>query len=134
MVNGVCRVAGGCLVLAMVLLVGCQGGKPKATVKGKVTYKGVAVTTGSVNFFLPSKGAGVSANLDANGQFVFTEPVEPGSYKVFVQPPVLEPLPPGSKSKREPYNIPPKFQDATQTPISKEVKAGDNDIPVELTE
>jgi hypothetical protein len=118
----------------MVFLLGCQGAKPKATVKGKVTYKGAPVTTGSVNFFLPAKGAGVTANLDANGGFVFSESIEPGSYKVFVQPPLPEPLPPGTKSKREPYNIPPKFQDQAQTPITKEVKTGDNDIPIELTE
>jgi hypothetical protein len=36
--------------------------------------------------------------------------------------------------KRPSFNIPPKYQDATQTSISKEVKVGDNTIPLEITE
>jgi hypothetical protein len=43
-----------------------------------------------------------------------------------------EQLPPGQVSKRPPFKVPPKYQDPGQTTITKEVKAGVNDISIEI--
>jgi hypothetical protein len=51
---------------------------------------------------------------------------------VYVQPPLPEQLPPGQVSKKPRLDLPPKYQDPAQTPVSKEVKAGPNTIPIDL--
>jgi len=129
------RVLGASLLLvaalSVLLLAGCKG-KPTGTVSGKVTYKGQAVTTGSVNFFAPEKGIGADAKLDSSGKFTLSQPLEAGTYKVYVTPPLPEQLPPGSTAKPAPFDVPKKYQDAVTTSVSKEVKPGPNDIPIEL--
>jgi hypothetical protein len=121
----------GLLFVFVMLTSGCQA-NTKASVKGKVTYKGQPVTTGSVNFVMAAKGVAAQANLDSTGTFTIPEGLEAGSYKVYLSPPLPEQLPPGKMSNRPAYNIPPKFQDPTQSPLAKDVKAGNNEIPVEI--
>jgi len=125
------RTCGGLLLLAVLLaLVGCS--KPTGTVSGKVTYKGAPLTSGEVQFVDPAKGTGSSGKLDSSGNYTLTGQLPAGTYKVYVQPPIPEQLPPGQVSKRAPFPVPPKYQDPAQTPVSKEVKAGKNDITVDF--
>lgn len=125
---------GGALLLPGVFLIlaGCAG-KPAGTVTGTVKYKGAPVTAGSVNFFDPGKGSGAQGALNESGNFTIPGSLDAGTYKVYIQPPSPEQLPPGSKPKKVArFDLPPKYQDPTQTPVSKEVKAGPNTIPIDL--
>ena len=131
---GWARRAGGPLLAALVALAGCQGGKTPATVSGTVTYKGEALKSGFVNFYIPEKGLGAQGEIDASGTYRLQGTIEPGTYKVYIQRPLPEQLPPGQVSKRAPFPVPDKYQDAGTTPITKEVKGGQNDIPIELTD
>jgi len=121
----------GVLVLIALVLVGCKG-KQTGTVSGKVTFKGKPLTSGEVQFINPEKGAGSSGQLDSSGNYTLAGQLEAGKYKVYIQPPTPEQLPPGKVSTRPPFDVPPKFQDPSQTPISKDVKVGPNDIPIEI--
>jgi hypothetical protein len=94
--------------------------------------KGEPVTSGSVNFVMTDKGIAAQGTLDANGNYKLEGEVQPGTYKVYFQPPLPEQLPPGQVSKRPPFKVPPKYQDPGQTTITKEVKAGVNDISIEI--
>jgi hypothetical protein len=121
------------ILFGMVALVGCSNKKPVGSITGTVKYKGQPVTSGSINFYDSGRGMAADSKLDGSGNYSITE-LEVGTYKVYIQPPVPEQLPPGTPPKKEKFDVPAKFQDPARTPISKEVKAGKNDIPVELTD
>jgi hypothetical protein len=127
---GILFLLGGILVPA-----GCGSGHPVGEVAGVVTCNGEPVTTGTVNFYAPEKGLGDSAPLDASGKFKFTRPLDVGTYKVYIQPPPPQQLPPGSPLQpMVKLNIPQTYQDAAATPLSKEVKTGKNEFPIDLTQ
>ncbi len=128
------RVVGMLLFSATLLvLVGCTTERPNGTVKGTVKYKGSPVTTGSVNFYDPAKGAASQGTLDSSGNFTLPGTLEVGTYKVYLQPPIPEQLPPGkAPAKKARFDVPPKYQDPSQTPVKKEVKVGPNEIPIDL--
>jgi len=113
------------------VLFGC-GGKPAGTVSGTVKYKGNPVASGSVNFYDGKTGNASQATLNESGKFTFPGTLAAGTYKVYVSPPVPEQLPPGQAPKKLKFDLPPKYQDPAQTPVSKEVKAGPNDITIDL--
>jgi hypothetical protein len=113
---------------------GCSKGKPTSTVSGKVTYQGKPVTSGEVNFYAPQMGIGANAKLDSSGDFRIAQSFAAGTYKVFIQPPLPEQLPPGQVSMQKPFNVPRKYLDVNSTPLSREVKPGSNDFPIELTD
>jgi hypothetical protein len=122
-----------CLLAALVALPGC-GGTPEGTVQGKVTHKGAPLTAGVVNF-QSDKGHAATADLDSSGAFKLSGAVPVGNYKVYVTPPTPKQLPPGTPP--EPpvqFTLPPKLQDPAQTPITKEIKAGPNDLTIDLPE
>jgi hypothetical protein len=126
-------VAGGVVLLTVLALAGC-GGKQMGTVSGKVTYGGKAVTSGEVQFIESTKGSGASGKLDENGAYTLNGQLEAGTYTVFVQPPTPEQLPPGQKPKAvAPFTVPIRYQTPSTSPVKKEVKAGKNDIPIDLT-
>jgi hypothetical protein len=110
---------------------GCQD-QPAGTVSGKVSYRGKPVTTGSVNFYAPEKGVGATAELDSSGAFTIKEPLDAGNYKVYFLPPPPQQLPPGQKARQVTFGVPRKYQDASSTPLSREVKTGENEFPLEL--
>lgn len=123
------------LLLGMSLgAAGCSG-PSEGTVSGKVTYKGAPVTEGIVNFFAPDKGIAAEANLDGSGAFKMPGALPLGSYKVCIKPPLPQQLPPGSPPpKAAAFAIPAKFQEANLTPLTREVKAGPNDLSIDLTD
>jgi hypothetical protein len=123
------------MLTGAVALVGCSGGKPTGSVTGKVSYKGAPVTSGFVNFFAPERGAASQGKITESGTYTLEGVVDAGTYKVYLQPPLPEQLPPGTKPKaRTPFNVPAKFLDGNSSPLSKEVKTGKNDINIELTD
>lgn len=119
------------LVGSSLALSGCQD-QPMGTVSGKVSYRGKPVTSGTINFYAPEKGVGATAEIDASGTFTIDEPLDAGNYKVFVLPPQPQQLPPGQRAKQVTFSVPPKYQDANSTPLSREVKTGMNKFPLEL--
>ncbi len=127
------RAASALLLPGMFLvLTGC-GEKPAGTVSGTVKYKGTPVTTGTVNFFNPGKGTASQGALDSSGNFTLQGSLEEGTYKVYIQPATPEQLPPGVAPKKiQRLDLPPKYQDPAQTPVSREVKAGPNNFIIDL--
>jgi hypothetical protein len=128
-----CRAAAALLLPGVLLiLAGCTG-KPTGVVSGTVKYKGAPVTAGVVYFYDPTTGQAAPGQLDDSGNFKLDAPLLAGTYKVYLNPPIPEQLPPGQAPKKAPrFDLPPKYQDPAQTPVSKEVKAGANTIPIDL--
>ncbi len=120
------------LLVAAVMLCGCGGsGKPEGSVAGKVTYNGNPVTSGTVNF-LSTAGVGAQAPIN-NGTYQVNGPLATGEYSVYVAPPLPTPQPPGTKPAPPPkFEVPAKYRDAKQSGLKVTVKAGRNDLPVEI--
>lgn len=128
------RLAPGVLLLsgALLFLAGCSGGNPTGTVTGTVKYKGAPLTAGTVNFH-GTKGTGSQGTIDTSGNFTLAGSLEVGTYKVYINPPVPEPAPPGTPPKKvAKLDIPPKYMDLGQTPVSRDVKAGPNTFAIDL--
>jgi hypothetical protein len=123
-------------LLCAALASGCGGSSVKLVpVSGKVTVGGQPVTAGQVSFLPVTEGEGAKAKaaagsanatgqIEANGEYkLFTNGKEgavPGKYKVTVTPSMMPTG--GTKAPTAPYS--PKFSDAKQTPLTKEVTAG----------
>jgi len=118
------------LLCVIVLIAGCSGGDPVASVTGKVTVDGEPVTEGMV-LFLSEKGAGGSGELQADGTYTLQCP--PGQYKVAVAPPEsTDPTPAPAKPPEE-GDIPYQYQDVGSSGLTAELAEGENtfDIPLE---
>lgn len=126
---------GGLLVAAAVLMAGgCSREKAAGTVAGKVTYNGLPVSAGSVNF-ISTSGVAASSKIDASGNFRIEEPLQAGEYKVFISPPAQEPTAPGTKATAaEKFEVPPKFREPGTSGIVVTVKAGKNEVPVQFND
>ncbi len=121
------------LLGACLALTGCAE-ETEGSVSGKVTYQGQPVTEGTVNFYSTETGIAAQANLDSSGAFRFEVPLPLGAYKVYFQPPSPPQLPPGSPPPpKVDFRVPMKYQDATQTPLTEEVKAGVNEFSFDLS-
>jgi hypothetical protein len=133
------RPAAGGLLMASILALstGCGSQASLGKVSGQVKYRSAPVTEGVITFHAKQRGAAVSTKLDSEGKFTFAEPLEPGTYAVAVTPPPPEPADPtkGPAKVKDYPNIPRKARDITTSGISREVKAGDNELAViELTD
>jgi hypothetical protein len=119
---------------ALVLLTGgCgQGSRSTGIVTGTVRYQGKPVTAGFVNFLDSSRGMAGQAQMDDKGAFTLEGDLEVGTYKVYLQPPLPQQLPPGTVAEPAEYDIPRRYQDPVQTPVTQEVKAGSNTIVIEF--
>jgi hypothetical protein len=130
------RIAGLTLFVsvASVGLIGCADTKPTGSVKGKVVYKNATVMAGMVNFDARSKGIAATAKIDG-GEFSFPEPLEAGTYAVYLLPPAPEPVDPSKgKAKTVVTNLPKKAQDPSTSGVTAEVKAGSNDLTIVVTD
>lgn len=121
------------LILVSVFLIGCgRRGKPTGTVSGTVTFDGKPYTDASVIFFSPATGQGGSANINPDGTFQLPKPIEVGEYIVYLAPrleenPAAEPKPVSIDS-----TVPEKYWSESTSDIRCEIKAGANQVPVEL--
>lgn len=140
--------------LSLVLLAGCSGEKAPATspVKGTVTYNGASVEGATVVFAPTATGKPATAVTDAGGHYELStfgskDGAPPGEYSVTVTKTTTEgaestltpeqmnelalqgkPLP-GPTTKQL---LPQKYSQAATTDLHFTVKAGANDIPLEL--
>ena len=115
-------------------LSGCADSKPTGSVKGKVMYKNATVMAGMVNFDARAKGIAATAKIDG-GEFTFPEPLEAGTYAVYLLPPAPEPVDPSKgKAKTAVTNLPKKALDPNTSGVTAEVKAGPNDLTIVVTD
>ncbi|MDB5307855.1 MAG: hypothetical protein JWO38_2057 [Gemmataceae bacterium] len=125
---------GGLLTVAVVFAAaGCgSGAKPTGTVTGAVKYNGSPVAGGSVNF-ISTTGSAALALIDEAGGYKIDSPLEAGEYKVYLLPPIPGQLPPGTKPVPvAKFNVPQKFRDPSSSGVTTTVKAGPNEIPIDL--
>ena len=144
------------LSLALTIVPGCGKAGPKGpqgTVHGKVTVKGAPVPSGTVVNFLNEIGTGASAVAGADGSYKLMsqhgDKVPVGSYKVSIMPaqkqPSLTPeqeMEASMKSQQsgatgappDDSSIPAKYRNPMTTTETRDVKEGDNEINIDLTE
>lgn len=118
---------------------GCQGKVDDATrfgktgkVQGKLTSSGEAVKDARVQFSSKETGAAVIGEV-IGGEFVMTDPVPVGNYKVAVMPPQEAPPESGVAYKPKEYpEIPLKYRDEFNTTLTAEVKEGENEFTFDM--
>ena len=136
--------------LALAALAGCGDGS-KATVSGKVTYKGAPVTGGTLTLY-PSSGTPYPVNIGTNGTFnVGDAPVgtmgvaintdnvpTTAGYQMSpgVTPPKDMPAPPQMDTSNMPKKvvIPQKYGDPKTSGLTWDVKGGKNTKDFDLTD
>jgi hypothetical protein len=125
-------------VFLATILAGCSSSGPATgEVSGKVTYKGKAVTEGSITFINPKEGGTAGADLGQDGSYTVPGKVVVGEYLVIVTPPMhivdTDPgkSPPAPVEKPAP-NIPMKYRQQGTTPLKETVKEGKNEFNFDL--
>jgi hypothetical protein len=116
--------AGACLTLAA--LTGCGGDSSKATISGKVTYRGAPLTGGILTLY-PASGTAYPVPLNADGTFkVSGAPV--GTMGVGIATELDPAIPAGSLPSIpvKPVAIPPKYKDPKTSGLTWEIKGGRN--------
>jgi hypothetical protein len=140
----------GLWMISMVVLVAAVGcgprSKPTASVKGKVTAKGQAVTGGGITFSPiavgneTSPGRPAAAVIQSDGTFVLSTEKEGdgaviGRHRVtFSQPSSNAPPQEWDGTGTPPENPKSPYEGMVPKPAEVEVKAGANDITIELVE
>ena len=139
--------AAGCLFL-LLMAAGCGGPSgPQGTVHGKVTYQGKPITTGAMVSFLSDAGGAASGTVAADGSYQVRsmngDRIPAGKYKVLINPPPKPEMSPEeamnasmakdkNKGPEADPTIPAQYRNIAATPANYEVKAGDNEINIEL--
>lgn len=119
-------------IVAVLTAAGCSSEKPTGTLTGTVSFNGSTVHSGNVNL-ISTAGDGAMAKIDENGTFKIDSPLPAGDYRVYLSPPVPEPLPPGQKPPKVPkFEVPAKFTDVATTKMTVTVKPGPNEVPLEF--
>jgi hypothetical protein len=125
-------------VMATALLVGC-GGKYDASVTGAITFDGKPLPRGTVKFAPQGSGPAAYGLVSEDGSYSIMTGRESGlpagSYIVTVV--ANEPSVPGQNPSLPPAPgkpiTPPWFRDQTKSPLKYVVKAGKNEINLDLT-
>ncbi|HMO84162.1 MAG TPA: carboxypeptidase-like regulatory domain-containing protein [Lacipirellulaceae bacterium] len=119
-----------------VLLVGCGGGQ-EAEVRGVVTLDGAPLSGGSVTFVPVERGAGASANINAEGSYAAltgsSQGLQPGEYVVTVRasaPP--SPDPKGGPPIPGKLLTPKKYGSTQTSDLRATISAGRNTLNLEL--
>lgn len=121
-------------------MVGCGDGgaeaPPIATVSGKVTFDGTAVSEGVVNF--NGVGFGAQATLGSDGTYELTSQygsgIPLGSYKISIEPPPPETKPDTAElvDAGDFENIPKKYRSPETSGFTAEVKEGSNTFDFDM--
>ena len=138
------------LLALFAISLGCGGGPEQLPVhpaKGVVRYKGEPMKGGGTVIFYPmGSGKEASGTINEDGTFTLqtyeaNDGAAEGQYRVVVyQVTMQEPeSSPETESTGEATEIVPKadqipkiYSDATQSPVTKEITAGENDLTIEL--
>lgn len=120
-------------IAALAALAGCDAVPSAATGSGRVLYKGIAVSTGEVNFLSAEKGVGGVAKIEGSGEFKLPPGLTPGCYAVYVTPPLPTPQPPGAPpASATAVNIPLRARDPATSGVVVALEGGSNEVVVEL--
>jgi hypothetical protein len=116
--------------LALIPCVGCGPNEgpyvtPTVPVKGKVTYKGQPLTSGSVTFESEENGRESHGSIQSDGTFVMTTTREgdgamPGNHRVAVI------------GKQGNQVVPVKYRNTSSSKVQVEVSEGKTEYPIEL--
>jgi hypothetical protein len=126
------------VVFLIALTLGCSTGPPVGKVRGKVSFKGQPVKEGTVTLLNPTEGGAYEASINSDGTYEVPGDVKTGDYVVEIKPLMVmvdtDPgkSPPAPMEKKAP-DIPVKYRQQGSTPLKASVKAGQNDIPFEMT-
>lgn len=144
---------GGLLALAATVACnsGCGGGTKAYPVHGKVTYKGQAITTGTLNFVAEDKNPNAFGEIHKDGTYTLTtfapnDGAVPGKYHVMIysaQPggggggggnaqPGGNPKPGEDPKPDAPPRIPSKYTSSATSTLTATVEAKDNTIDLIL--
>jgi len=130
-----------CLVGLLLTVAGCSGPPASAKVRGKVMLDGEPVSGAQVQLVPKDKPALATHTTTTGTDGTFTiqptssadRPVEEGKYQAVI---TKTGPPPGSKAgEMATVNLlPPQYGDRTKTPLTVDVKSGDNNLePFALT-
>lgn len=127
-------------LIGMLFLSGCNSEPPVIVgdVEIVVTFSGDAVKQGNVNLAGIGRAEGGTAKLNETGT-VLIKGIRIGKYKVYVSPPQLQaPVPDlakgGFKPAPVPDDIPTLFHTELTSPLTIEVKEGENKFTFDLKE
>ena len=119
------------VILAAACCLGCAKSVPKGTVRGKVTLNDQPYTEAAVAFLDFKTGQAASADIQPGGTFQLKDPLPVGKYTIYLAPKAA-----GASADPSPVKIdrsvPDKYWNEATSPLSADVVAGDNDIPVKL--
>ena len=118
-------------LLASLVALGCEGGKPSGSVSGTVKYKGAPLGEGDVNF-LGKNGSAAVARIDASGTFKIEGSLEADEYRVYFSSPPPEPVAPGTRPAKAKADLPAKFKDPASSGVVVPIKSGKNDVTIEF--
>lgn len=122
-----------CLALGWVALPGCSGSKiPTGTVSGKVVLNDQPYSNADVIFLSMESGKAATGALATDGTFSLSEPLPVGSYRVYLAP-KLEGAGEEPQMVKIDEGVNEKYWNESTTDISKEVKAGSNEVTIELS-
>ncbi len=124
-----------CLILGLTSGCGTSSQLPSGSVNGRVTFQGAPVTAGVVNLMSKTRGVGASGALGPNGDYVISEPVEVGEYKVIVTLPPPPPPRPEDGPPKPPQavtNIPSKYRSEATSDLTATVEEGANALDFDL--
>lgn len=127
-------------LIGMIFLSGCNSEPPVIVgdIEIVVTFSGDAVKQGNVNLAGIGRAEGGTAKLNESGT-VLIKGIKVGKYKVYVSPPQLQaPVPDlakgGFKPAPVPKDIPKLFHTEITSPLTIEVKEGENIFTFDLKE
>jgi len=125
------------VIALLVLTTGCSSGPPKGEVSGKVTFKGQPVKEGTVRLLNLKEGGSYEAPIGGDGSFAIPGGVALGEYTIEVIPLSVmvdsDPgkTPPALVEKAAP-DVPKKYRMQGTTPLKETVKAGKNELKLDM--
>lgn len=120
------------VVVLLGMLAGCTKSEPMGMVQGKVTLNGQPFSNARLNFISSTTGMASAADIESDGSFKVATPMKAGTYTVFLAPKSeADPDHPTAGTGPDP-KVPQAYWNQSSSPIKVEIKAGPNDIPIDL--
>ena len=121
--------------LALTALFGCGGDSNKATLSGKVTYKGAPVPGGTLTLY-PESGPAYPISLHADGTFSVSDvPVGPMGVGIDTGgPAAAASAGPGMSNLPPHVDVPLKYKDPKTSHLTWDVKGGHNTKEFDLSD